>query len=55
MYHKPCVCACLCPGLTRLRELWPAEMVDAEALAASDPVELSLAVRALCDKVPEAY
>jgi hypothetical protein len=42
-------------GLARLRELWPPELVDAQALADSDAVELALAVRSLSDRPPEAY
>lgn len=42
-------------GLRRLREMWPEEEVDAQALADSDPVQLALAVRALSDRLPEVY
>ncbi|MEW5314446.1 MAG: hypothetical protein WDW38_005946 [Sanguina aurantia] len=50
--HDPLILSLdVASGLLRLRELWPEEDVDAAALAASDPVELVLAIRALCNKV----
>jgi hypothetical protein len=49
MFEEP---AALAAGLARLRELWPAAVVGPRALAASDPAELALAVRALIPPGP---
>ena len=37
----------LAAGLRELREVWPGDLVDADAWGASDPAELALAIRAL--------
>lgn len=46
------VAAAAAAGLPRFHELWPGQLLDESAYAASDPTELGLALRALSDKGP---